>query len=72
MAELPELVKSFYNTVSTAKSFNNYRDLIVRKNNFEKITEYEKKVELKKGEIERYMNLIEEKESVMMGFSQAQ
>ena len=55
-----------------AKSFDGYEDIISKKENFEKIVEYEKKVEYKKKEIEDYMNSIDNKSNVIMGFSQPQ
>ncbi len=65
--KLPEVLKSFYSSVSTAKAYN-YRDLSLRVQCLNKISEVEKKVEVKKREIENYINTIEEKESCMMGF----
>ena len=65
-------MKSFYDSVTRAKSFDSYKDLISRKENFGKIVEYEKKVEYKKNKIEDYMNSIDNKSNVIMGFSKPQ
>lgn len=65
--KLPEVLKSFYNSASSAKAYN-YKDLGLRQQSFINISEVEKKVEAKKREIENYINIIEEKESCMMGF----
>lgn len=69
---MPDLLKSFYDSVNRAKAFDDYKDLQNRKENYIKITEYEKKVEFKRKEIEKYMNSIDEKSNVIMGFSQPQ
>lgn len=66
--KLPELLKSFMTSANLAKAYN-YKDLSLRQESFIKISEVEKKVENKKKEIENYINTIEEKESIMMGFS---
>ena len=65
--KLPEVLKSFYSSASMAKAYN-YKDLALRQQSFIKISEVEKKVESKKRDIENYINIIEEKESCMMGF----
>ncbi len=65
--KLPEILKSFFNSASMAKAYN-YKDLSLRQQSFVKISEVEKKVESKRKEIENYINIIEEKESCMMGF----
>jgi len=66
--KLPDLLKSFMTSVNLAKAYN-YKDLLLRQQSFIKISEVENKVENKKREIENYINTIEEKESIMMGFS---
>lgn len=71
MKSLPELLKSFYTSVSNAKAFN-YKDFTVRQQAYIKISEVEKKVDAKKRDIEKYMNIIEEKESCMLGFRDAE
>merc|ERR1712222_146279 len=38
--DFPNLLKSFYDTVSKAKSFDGYSDLVSRKENYVKISEY--------------------------------
>jgi len=63
---LPDTLTSFYKSASLAKAFN-YKDLSLRQQVFIKISEVEKKVEAKKKDIEKYVNIIEEKESCMMG-----
>ncbi len=66
--KLPELFKSFMNSSNLAKAYN-YKDLSLRQQSFIKISEVEKRVENKKREIQNYINIIEEKESIMMGFT---
>ena len=72
MDNLPELLKSFNATVLRAKSYDDYSDLQAKKQNNMKIAEYENKVKIKKAEIEKYCETIEEKSSVISNFSQSQ
>ena len=72
LTNLPDLLKSFYDSVSKAKNYDDYSDLQAKKQNNMKITEYENKVKIKKAEIEKYMETIDEKSSVIQGFSQQQ
>ena len=72
MANLPDLLNSFYDSVSKAKAFDGYSDLISQKENIGKISEYENKVKIKKAEIEKLMERIDEKSGVLNGFSQPQ
>lgn len=65
--KIPELLKSFFNSSNMAKSYN-YKDFSLKQQCFRKIDEIQKKVDTKKVEIENYINIIEEKESCMMGF----
>merc|ERR1712004_203026 len=44
LEKFPDLLKSFYDSVKRAKSFDDYKDLITRSQNHVKIQEYEKKV----------------------------